>query len=123
MLSQPYFNAAPILTESVTLDYYGQQVATQGITIPVGQSKTIAVELFSDGPTNDWTVSAVDSTYGTTQPKELTFTWDKQSGNNGDTLHLTITHVMAGSHAGSEFMIWAEHGVTTANLWFGFVAN
>jgi len=123
VLSQPYFNAAPVLTDSVNIDYYGQQVSTLGVTIPLNQSKTIDVQLFSDAPTNDWIVQAVDSTYGTTNPTELTFSWDAQSGNNGDTLHLTITRIANGSHLGSEFMIWAEHGTTTANLWFGFVAN
>ena len=122
-MSDPYFNAAPILTDNVTLDYYGQKITTKGVKIPLHQSKTIAVQLFSDGPTSDWTVQAVDSTYGTNQPKELDFSWDKQSGNNGDTLQVTITRTANGQYGGSEFILYAQKGLTTANLWFGFVAN
>jgi hypothetical protein len=122
-LTDPYFNAAPVLTDSISLDYYGQTVVTKGVKIPVGQSKTIDVQLFSDAPTADWTVQAVDETYGTGQAKQLDFTWDSQSGNNGDVRHLTITRVANGSHAGTEFIIYAQRGFETANMWFGFVGN
>ncbi len=122
-LTDPYFNAAPVLGDTVTLDYYGQQVKTKGVTIPVGQSKTIDVELFSDAPTADWSVQAVDATYGTSQPKQLSFTWDAQKGNNGTVLHLTITRVANGPYGGSEFFIYSQRGYTTANMWFGFAAN
>ena len=123
VLGTPYFNSAPVLTDTVTLDYYGQEVPTYGIQIPLNQSKTIDVQLFSDAPTTDWTVQAVDSSYGTMGPQELQFTWDKQSGNNGDTLHLTITRVANGAYDGSEFILYSEQGLTMANLWFGFVGN
>ncbi|HSQ62864.1 MAG TPA: hypothetical protein VLM85_06600 [Polyangiaceae bacterium] len=122
-LSDAYFNAAPVLSDNVTLTYYNQNVPTKGIQIGLNQSKTIPVQLFSDGPTTDWTVQAVDSTYGTGNPAELQFSWDKQSGNNGDTLQMTITRVRNGSYGGSEFILYAQKGLTTANLWFGFVAN
>jgi len=122
-MSDPYFNAAPILTDNVTMDFYGQKITTKGVKVPLHQSKTIAVQLFADGPTSDWTVQAVDSTYGTSAPKELDFSWDKQSGNNGDTLQVTITRTANGQYGGSEFIVYAQKGTTTANLWFGFVAN
>lgn len=122
-MSGAYFNAAPVLKDNVTIDYYGQKVPTKGIQIPLNQSKTIPVQLFSDGPTADWTVQAVDSTYGTGNPAELKFSWDKQSGNNGDTLQMTVTRLRNGTYGGSEFILYAQKGLTTANLWFGFVAN
>ena len=123
VLSAPYFNSAPVLTDTVTLDYYGQQVPTYGVKIPLGQSKTIPVQLFSDAPTSDWTVQAFDSTYNTGKAAQLQFSWDKQSGNNGDTVNLTITRVGNGAYNGTEFMIWSQHGTSVANLWFGFVQN
>jgi hypothetical protein len=122
-LSDPYFNAAPVLNDSISLDYYGQSVVTKGVKIPVGQSKTIDVQLFSDAPTQDWTVQAVDENYGTGQPAQLQFSWDSQSGNNGDVRHLTITRVANGTHQGTEFIIYAQRGFTVANMWFGFVGN
>jgi hypothetical protein len=90
-------------------------VVTKGVQIAVGQSKTVDVSLFSDGPTSDWMVQAID----TTQPPALTFSWDAQTGNNGDTLHLTITRTASTS---SEFVIESTSGTST-NLWFGFVAD
>jgi hypothetical protein len=68
-------------------------------------------------------VQAVDATYGTSQPKQLSFSWDAQKGNNGTVLHLTITRVANGPYQGSEFFIYSQHGYTTANIWFGFAAN
>ena len=91
--------------------------------ISIGKSKTVDVQLFSDAPTADWSVSAVDATYGTNQPKQLDFTWDTQTGNNGDTLHMTITRVANGPHNGSEFWIYASRDQKTWNMWFGFVQN
>jgi hypothetical protein len=122
-LSAPYHNAAPVLTDTVILDYYGQKVSTKGVQIAVGTSKTIDVQLFSDAPTADWSVSAVDATYGTNQPKQLDFSWDAQTGNNGDTLHMTITRLANGPHNGTEFYIYASRDQKTWNMWFGFVQN
>ncbi|HEX7602618.1 MAG TPA: hypothetical protein VF316_13470, partial [Polyangiaceae bacterium] len=93
------------------------------VQVPVGQSKTIDVQLFSDGPTDDWTVQAVDSTYVSGGAAELSFSWDKQLGNNGDVLKLTITRVKNGQYAGSEFIIYSQKGPKVAQMWFGFVAN
>ena len=123
VLSAPYYNAAPVFTESVTLNYYGQMVTTKGVQISTGKSKTIDVQLFSDAPTSDWSVSAVDSTYGTSQPKQLDITFDQQSGNNGDTLHMTITRLANGPINGSEIYIYASRDQKTWNMWFGFVQN
>ena len=118
-----YFNASPVLTESVVASIYGTKIPTKGVKVPVGQSATIDVQLFSDAPTDDWTVQAVDSTYVSGGAKELEFTWDKQLGNNGDVLKLTIKRVKNGPHAGSEFILYSQKGPKVANLWFGFVAN
>jgi len=123
VLGTPYYNAAPVLNESVILDYYGQKVPTKGVQISVGKQKTVDVQMFSDAPTADWSVSAVDATYGTNQPKQLDFSWDAQTGNNGDTLHMTITRLANGPHNGTEFYIYASRDQKTWNMWFGFVQN
>ncbi len=115
VLSQPYFNAAPVFTENVNIAFDVHYVVTKGVQIALNQSKTVDVELFSDAPMSDWSVQAID----TTQPPGLTFAWDAQTGNNGDTLHLTITRTAPTS---SEFVIESTSGMTT-NLWFGFVAD
>lgn len=123
LASEPYFNSAPVLTDKVTANLYGTKIPTKGVQIPTGQSKTIDVQLFSDGPVADWTVQAVDSSYFTGGSKELDFSWDAQKGNNGDVLHVTITRVKNGAYGGSEFVLYSQQGIQKSQLWFGFVAN
>jgi hypothetical protein len=94
---QAFFDSAPVLTETVTFaSALTPSIVTKGITIPIGQSKTIEVDLFSDGDTGGpWTVTADDvlhkyyGSYGI--PATLAFQWDRTSGVNGEKLHLTVT--------------------------------
>src|SRR5206468_11189841 len=54
-----YFQSAPVLPDMVSLT--GLPVPLKGVQIPVGQSKVISVDLFSDAPTSGpWTVQALD---------------------------------------------------------------
>jgi hypothetical protein len=115
VLAQPYFVAAPVLTAKQNITFQAQVTTTNGVKIPVGDTQTIEVQLFSDAPTSDWNVDAID----VKDPAGFTFSWDRQTGNNGDTLHLTITRTLGTS---SEFAI-ESHSGTTTNLWFGFVAD
>jgi hypothetical protein len=124
----PYLGVAPVLDDTVTLTFGGGgggggMVTTKGVTIPVGMSKTIEVDLFTDGPTADYTVAAVDVASALRgRPTELTFAWDKTTGHNGDKLMLTITHV-AGGRRGSEFYLSAADGAKTQTINFGLVGN
>jgi hypothetical protein len=82
--SGPYFVSAPVASDTVTLTSGG---TSQGVSVPVGQSKTVDVQLLSDGPTSGpWTVSTL--LLGTSG---FTFALDRTAGSNGDTLHLTVT--------------------------------
>jgi hypothetical protein len=126
-VSGAFFDAAPVLTETVMLSStLTGNVTTKGITIPVGQKKTIEVDLFSDGDTGGpWTVEAADllytyyGSYGF--PKSLSFEWDRTQGVNGEKLHLTITvtakALIAGAHA---FMITSSKG-GRKTVWPGLV--
>jgi hypothetical protein len=59
----PYFNSAPVLGDAiVALSSVGQSITTRGLHLPVGQTRTIEVDLFSDEPTGPWTVDVVDRT-------------------------------------------------------------
>jgi hypothetical protein len=124
-----FFDSAPVLTETVTVSnpLLGT-VTTLGVTIPVGMSKTIEVDLFSDAPTSGpWTVSADDvlshfySGFGLT--KSMDFQWDNTTGQNGDKLHLTIKvtspSLIAGAHA---FMITSTLG-NRSTIWPGVVVE
>ena len=72
-----------------------------GITIAVGQSKTIEVHLSSDGPTSGpWKVRAIDwDNRKADGPENLSFSFDRDTGTNGDVLHVTITAKTSGTHA------------------------
>jgi hypothetical protein len=118
----PYFNSVPELDDSVVISNYGTPTTTKGVSIPVGQSKTIPLWLYSDGPTaGPWTVSAVDAPYygvaATTH--NLTFAFDRTQGQNGDRIELTITvNAYDSQIGGAPFMITSTLG-QQSNTWFG----
>lgn len=113
--SQPYFNAAPVLNETVTLNF-GQTITTKGVNIPIGMSKTIDVVMFSDKPTPPWTVIA-QQTNGSVN---LGFTWDVTQGQNGDILHLTIQAKQTTQYGAAGFFISSTDGNYT-HRWYGLV--
>jgi hypothetical protein len=123
-----YFQSAPMLTDNIsfTSQFIGGTVQTQGLTIPVGQSKTVEVDLFSDGPTSGpWTVAAEDALaklLGGTP--SLGFQWDKTQGQNGDKLQLTLTVKTADSLFGGAhpFIVTSTLGTQT-NAWAGLVVE
>jgi len=125
-----FFDSAPVLNETVTFTspLLTSSITSRGVTIPIGQSKTIEVDLFSDGDTGGpWTVQADDvlykyyGSYGL--PQTLTFSWDRTSGVNGEKLHLTI-NVTQGSIVGNghAFMITSTLGGRIA-VWPGLVVE
>jgi hypothetical protein len=124
--STPYFNSAPVLSDTVQIPntVFGP-LETQGVDIPIGTSKTIELDLYSDAPTSGpWTVSAIDLSstfFGATSPA-LSFSFDKTSGQNGDKLHLTITALAAGPLGASPFWIESDLG-NVQKFWVGVVGN
>jgi hypothetical protein len=124
-----FFDSAPVLPEMVTFtSSLTGTIHTQGITIPVGQSKTIEVDLFSDGDTGGpWTVQADDvlyKDYGSFGvPNSLSFKWDRTQGVNGEKLHLTITVTSAALIGnGHAFMITSTLGQRVA-VWPGMIVE
>jgi hypothetical protein len=119
-----YFTAVPLMTDMVPILWDGQSgYDTEGVQIAEGASKTIPVQLYSEGPTPAWTVSAVEYSPITNAPKHLAFAWDKTKGQNGDTLHLTIT--VSGTDAtydGNAFILYSSSG-NEDNMWLGFVGR
>jgi hypothetical protein len=98
-------------------------------TIPVGSSKTVDVDLYSDAPTpGPWTVSAQDltSTLADAGPA-LSFSFDKTQGQNGDKIHLTINALSASPLGVAPFQIVSELGAPDAGgartTWVGVVGN
>ena len=117
-----YFNAAPMLNDTITAMVFGQSVLLKGVKIPVGQSKTIELDLFSDAATTGpWTVSAKDvSSALMGGPTLLEFSFDRDTGVNGEKLHLTITSKATGKHGTAAFILDSKLG-TQKSVWIGIV--
>ena len=127
-LDTPYAAAAPMLTDQVMLaNGPNGPMMTTGAKVAMGTPKTIDVALFSDQPTDDFTVRAVDvaSEFGAPgAAPELQLKLDTATGHNGDTLHLTIARLKAGADiGGSEFMLETTLDGKVTAQWWGFAAN
>jgi hypothetical protein len=85
----PYFVSVPVVKDVVTLPN-GQEGI--GVLVPVGGSRTIDVQLLSNAPTERWMVwtQLLDVNVPRGGTTGFSFSWDTSTGNNGDTLHLTI---------------------------------
>jgi hypothetical protein len=113
----PYFNAFAALT-TVPFPRLGFNATTQAVNIPIGQTKTIDITLFSTAPMpGPWTVSVFDNPNQLANGTDLTLSLDKKTGINGDTLHLTITPKNADPNVqGETIYIFSEYGRGTANF-------
>ena len=121
----PYFNSVPVQNDVITLNFGGQGATTKGTLIPVGQSKVIELDLFSDAPTSGpWQVQVMDITSALqmAQGQTLSFSFDTTSGQNGDKIHMTTSVQSAGSFGIEVFLIASQLGSET-RLWLGAVGN
>jgi hypothetical protein len=118
-----YFNAAPVMNDTLNLSIEGQQIALTGVQIPVGGSKTIDVDLFSDGPTSGpWQVEAYDLNELEGMAPNLALSFDDATGENGTVRHLTINVKSKGQFGVEVFFIISSQG-QTKHFWLGDVGN
>lgn len=123
-----YFNSYPVLPDMVTLDGQGlgQSITTEGVKIAVGQSQTIDIVLHSEAPTSGpWNVQVTDLSYfvGDTANPVLDLTLDKDTGSDGDVLHLTIKVLSTDSQLGGEGFVLSSTLGAQQNLWFAAVGQ
>ena len=98
------------------------KTAIRALLLRVGESATVDVALFSEGPTERrWNVRAEDSAVLTGGSRSLSFTWDKTQGQNGDRLHLTITMEAPPARFVESFVIFSSVG-GQGSTWMGLVA-
>jgi len=116
-----YFNASPDLHESVTMSFGGQGIKTKGVKVPLMQSKTISVYLYSDAPKAAWTVSAADRGSQFGGMPYLDFKWDRTTGKNGDVLQLTITSLRTNYQGAVSFTISSTDSKNVRHSWYGVV--
>jgi hypothetical protein len=120
LAGEVYFAAAPVMSDMLDL---GQGLQVTGVSVPVGSSKTIPVQLFSDGPTGGpWQVSAKDASdqFGGSPSLELSL--DKDSGLNGDTLQLTIKSIKANQYGAAVFILDSKMN-GARHVWMGIVGQ
>lgn len=114
-----YFNAMPVLSDSLT----SHGTTTQGINVPNGTSKTLELDLFSDGPTSaDWTLSA--HAYARNGQAPVTFTFDETTGHNGDKAMVTVTSTgpLTNSSKTATIVISSTLGARQ-NVWLGMLGQ
>jgi hypothetical protein len=116
---QPFIGAAPIMPETITVTGSNGPATGPGITIAVGQSKTVDVQVWSTGPTAPFKIAAKQHTGDTT----LAFAWDKTMAVNGDVLKLTITVNKAGQGKVEAFVVTADINGEATPIWAGVVKN
>jgi hypothetical protein len=119
-----YFNAVPVVSDPLDADWYFGPVKTTGVKIPLGQTKTIDVQLFSNAPMSAaFNVAAYDydEIYGGSPNLKLTF--DSPTGKNGDVLKLTIKVLKKDADFGvAPFYIESTSG-NASNVWMGVVGQ
>jgi hypothetical protein len=122
----PYFDAFPELPTIVTLkDAAGLPLTNRGVQIAQGAQATVAVDLYSDAPTDLWTLSAISLAELKGLPASLQFTWDRSYGKNGDRVHVTIKVLSANTAQGGE-IFWIRStqqgtGPAVMHDWLGVV--
>jgi hypothetical protein len=120
----PYFAAVPVFDGLVPIAYdkFKWSGQTRGVQIPVGQSKTIDVALFSDAPADAWKVLAYDLSALEGNPPNLALHLDRASGKNGDVLRLTITPLHETPEGGARFLLYSIRG-TEGSFSIGWVGT
>jgi hypothetical protein len=117
----PYFNSAFAAPDVITAGIDARQ--THGLTIPVGTSRAVELELFSDRPTSGpWKVAAFEVPLVPSDPPSLELSLDRPTGKNGDTLHLTLRATRRASSYGTRFLVVSTLGAVN-HYWWGIVTN
>jgi hypothetical protein len=118
-----YFNAAPALTDAIPSNV-GEGGDLRGVKVPLGQTRTIDVDLFSEGDAGGpWNVSVTEGSAFVGGTSSLSLVLDQPAGQNGDVLHLSITANAAGPYYGMSFFVVTSSNANLTTEWIGVVAN
>jgi hypothetical protein len=122
--NEVYFNAAPVLPDTINVPVG----SVNGVQIPVGSSKTIELDLFSEAATNGpWNVQVVDLEQLKGGTASLRFSLDRSSGQNGDKIHLTIDALSQGTYGVGVFVVASYMGqfsqTNPQHWWIGLVGH
>jgi hypothetical protein len=131
-----YFIAIPELPDTGPFAYNVGTVIVDSVHIPVGGTKTIYVDLLSDGTIPAWDVQGYDYAYfysGVASDALLTVDTPVTTGNSGARLPVTITVKAAGNMKTNQqvdntelFVIESSQGLSMTapqHYWYGLVTN
>jgi hypothetical protein len=116
----PYFNAMPVFKDPITV----HSTSSKGILVPVGQTKPLEVDLFSDTPTTStWALTA--QAYGRSGAAvPITLAFDTASGQNGDKVNLNVTATGALTNSSKTATILVTSSLNgRQNIWLGYVGQ
>ena len=101
-----FFNTTPLDLEDVPVDLSslgGDITTTKGYKVAVGETRTIALGLYSEAATSAWDLSATAGGIASRAQANVELALDIESGQNGQKAYLTIT-VNAAGKTGSELI-------------------
>lgn len=110
-----YFNVAPIGMEDIQVAVQNSLTTAKGFKIPAGTKRQIPLGFYSEGPTEPWTIKAVNGTLaGGAAGDDITMSLDVTSGQNGQKAYLTVA-VKTASPSNSELVtiVSKRGGMTT----------
>lgn len=122
-----YYGAAPVFDEKVNMDLSSVgmgTVVTRGVTVKLGETKTIEVDVFSTAPTEPLKLYAFDYPAVQNQKSELELTFNHAAGVNGDKRQLTIKRVANDpTFAGTAFVVFTYTDYDHGHPSVGFVGQ
>lgn len=122
--NEPYVAAAPVVKDTLSLDWYGLPFQAKGVKIPVGGQATIDVDLFSDRSAPAWSLRAWDyNEIVTGSAPNLQLSLDQDSGSNGDVRKLTIKVLSKNTDLGAEVFIIESDLGDEQSFWVGVVGD
>jgi hypothetical protein len=83
-----YFAAVPDAQDTIMLTD-GSGIHMPGTNIPIGQTGVVEIDFASSGPTDDWTIDAIED-ISTDGVQALDISFDRTTGQNGNLVHATI---------------------------------
>jgi hypothetical protein len=118
----PYFASVPRFDEDMPVELEGKHYTAKGLNLRVGETKTVDVELLSDGPTSGaWELSVRDwLPVVPSGASSVELSLDRTSGVNGEKVHLTITATRTNPSGGTVIAFRSVLGGVTRH-WFGGV--
>ncbi len=120
-----FFNAVPELPDQVQYDLGGGHwVATLGVAVPPGGSRTIPLDLYSEADTGGpWRVKVVSASSFGQGPGTFTYTLDRSTGENGDRLMLTVQASAQASLSGPDIFYVVSENAQRTTYWLGLAAS